>query len=67
MCSILDGVVLSVSTFPLPCRLLGKSLEPQSDEERKEEKRGFDNNGFNQFRSDRISLDREIPDTRDPR
>ena len=35
--------------------------------EKEEEKRGFQNNGFNQFRSDRIPLDREVPDTRDPR
>ncbi len=37
------------------------------DEEKKEEQLGFQNNGFNQFRSDRIPLDREIPDTRDSR
>ena len=48
-------------------RYLGKSLDPQSPEEKEEEKKGFDNNGFNQYRSDRIALDREIPDTRDPR
>ena len=48
-------------------RLMGKSLDPESPEEKEEEKRGFTNNGFNQFRSDRISLDREVPDTRDPR
>ena len=46
---------------------MGRSLDPQSPEEQEEEKRGFANNGFNQFRSDRIALDREIPDTRDPR
>lgn len=45
----------------------GKSLDAVSDEDKEEEKRGFVNNGFNQFRSDRIQLDREIPDTRDPR
>lgn len=48
-------------------RYLGKSLDPQSPEEKEEEKKGFDDNGFNQYRSDRISLDREVPDTRDPR
>ena len=48
-------------------RYLGRSLDPQSPEEQEEERRGFQNNGFNQFRSDRIALDREIPDTRDPR
>lgn len=40
---------------------------PETEEEKEEEKLGFQRNGFNQFRSDRISLDREIPDTRDPR
>lgn len=44
-----------------------KSLDPQTPEEKEEEKKGFENNGFNQFRSDRIALDRELPDTRDPR
>ena len=53
--------------FSLPTRYWGKNLDPQTDEEKEEEKRGFANNGFNQFRSDRIPLDREIPDTRDPR
>lgn len=48
-------------------RWVGKSLDPQTPEEKEEETKGFANNGFNQFRSDRISLDREIPDTRDPR
>jgi len=48
-------------------RYWGKSLDAQSEEEKEEEKRGFVNNGFNQFRSDRIPLDREIPDTRDYR
>lgn len=42
-------------------------MVPESEEEKEEERRGFQRNGFNQFRSDRISLDREIPDTRDPR
>ena len=48
-------------------RYWDKKLEPQTDEEKEEEKRGFQNNGFNQFRSDRLPLDREVPDTRDPR
>lgn len=48
-------------------RYLGRNLEPESEEEKEEEKLGFENNGFNQFRSDRIALDRELPDTRDPR
>ena len=48
-------------------RLWGQKLEPQNEAEKNEEKSGFQNNGFNQFRSDRIPLDREIPDTRDPR
>ena len=46
---------------------MGHNLEPQNTIEKEEEKRGFQNNGFNQFRSDRIPLDREVPDTRDPR
>ena len=49
------------------CRYVGRSLEPRNDVEREEEKKGFENNGFNQFRSDRLPLDREVPDTRDPR
>lgn len=57
------SLYFSVSTG----RYWGKSLEPQSPEEKEEEKAGFANNGFNQFRSDRIPLDREVPDTRDPR
>ena len=48
-------------------RYWGKNLVPQTDQEKEEEKRGFQNNGFNQFRSDRLPLDREVPDTRDPR
>ena len=43
------------------------NLVPQTDEEKEEEKRGFDRNGFNQFVSDRIPLDRAVPDTRDQR
>ena len=38
-----------------------------ADKEKEEEKIGFHRNGFNQFRSDRIPYDREVPDTRDPR
>ena len=37
------------------------------DAEREEEKRGYALNGFNQFRSDRLPLDREVPDTREPK
>ena len=48
-------------------RYMGRDLEPQNTIEKEQEKRGFQNNGFNQFRSDRIPLDREVPDTRDPR
>ena len=44
-----------------------RSLSLCSDKEVEEEKIGFHRNGFNQFRSDRIPLDREVPDTRDPR
>lgn len=48
-------------------QLLNKNLDPQTDAEKEEEKLGFVNNGFNQYRSDRIALDREVPDTRDSR
>ena len=48
-------------------QLLNKNLDPQTNAEKEEETLGFTNNGFNQYRSDRIPLDREIPDTRDPR
>lgn len=48
-------------------QLMNKNLDPQTDAEKEEEKLGFTNNGFNQYRSDRIPLDRDIPDTRDPR
>lgn len=58
---------VSVTNAFLSLRYLGRSLEAQSADEKEEEKLGFVNNGFNQFRSDRIALDREIPDTRDPR
>ena len=43
------------------------SLTPETDEEKEEQKRGYDLNGFNQYRSDRIPLDRNIPDTRHPK
>ena len=42
-------------------------LVPETDEEKEEEKRGFLNNGFNQYISDRLPLDRAVPDTRDTR
>ena len=42
----------------------GMSLVAKSEEEKAEEKRGFDLNGFNQYRSDRIPLDRSVPDNR---
>ncbi len=48
-------------------RYWGQSLQPQNETEKEEEKRGFNRNGFNQFISDRLPLDREVPDTRDPR
>ncbi len=53
--------------YPSLVRYWGQSLEAQTDVEKAEEKRGFDRNGFNQFISDRLPLDREVPDTRDPR
>ena len=59
--------VVVLVEISLCARLMGKSLDPQTSEEEEEEKNGFQNNGFNQFRSDRIALDRELPDTRDPR
>lgn len=43
------------------------NLVPQTEEEKAEEKRGFERNGFNQFVSDRVPLDRTVPDTRDER
>ena len=55
------------SALHTSCRYMGRNLAPQNEAEKEEEKRGFQNNGFNQFRSDRIPLDREVPDTRDPR
>jgi len=42
-------------------------LVPQNEEEKEEERRGFERNGFNQFVSDRVLLDRTVPDTRDQR
>ena len=39
-------------------------MDVKTDEEKAEEKRGFDLNGFNQYRSDRIPLDRSVPDNR---
>ncbi len=42
-------------------------LDPRTDEEKEEEKVGFNKNGFNQYRSDRIPLDRSIPDNRHSR
>ena len=43
------------------------NLVPQTEEEKEEERRGFDRNGFNQFVSDRVPLNRAVPDTRDHR
>ena len=43
------------------------NLVPQTEEEKEEERRGFDRNGFNQFVSDRVPLNRAVPDTRDRR
>ena len=42
----------------------GKSKVANTEEEKKEEKLGFDRNGFNEFASRRIPIDRTIPDTR---
>ena len=43
------------------------NLVPQNEEEKEEERRGFERNGFNQFVSDRVPLNRAVPDTRDQR
>ena len=51
----------------LPQKRLPLKLDAETEEEKDEERRGFNNNGFNQFVSDRLPLDREIPDTRDPK
>ena len=51
----------------LPQKRLPLKLDAETEEEKDEERKGFTNNGFNQFVSDRLPLDREIPDTRDPR
>lgn len=48
-------------------RKWGLNLEAKTEEEKDEEKRGFDRNGFNQYRSDRIPLDRSVPDNRHSR
>jgi hypothetical protein len=45
-------------------RKWGRSLEAITPEEKAEKKRGYDLNGFNQYRSDRIPLDRAVPDNR---
>ena len=54
-------------TLSLPLHSAMWSLEPLTAEEEDEEKKGFKIHGFNQFLSDRLPLDREVPDTRDPR
>ena len=51
----------------LPVQNLPVKLEPETEEEKEEERQGFKNNGFNQFISDRLPLNREVPDTRDER
>ena len=43
------------------------NVVPKNEEEKEEERRGFERNGFNQFVSDRLPLDRAVPDTRDQR
>ena len=43
------------------------NLVPQNEEEKEEGRRGFERNGFNQFVSDRLPLNRAVPDTRDQR
>ena len=41
------------------------NMVSQNEEEKEEERRGFERNRFNQFVSDRVPLNRAIPDTRD--
>ena len=53
--------------FFLSCSKWGLSLEARTADEKAEEKKGFDLNGFNQYRSDRIPLDRSVPDNRHSR
>ena len=58
--------MVSVSLLS-PCSKWGRSLEAKTEEEKAEEKLGFDRNGFNQYRSDRIPLSRKVPDNRPSR
>ena len=44
-----------------------KRREKEKEEREKNKKYGYEQHAFNQTASDRISLDRSIPDTRDPR
>ena len=69
-----EGLLLKVSggssyeVLPDPVDVASPlKLVPETDEEKEEEKRGFQNNGFNQYISDRLPLDRAVPDTRDTR
>jgi polypeptide N-acetylgalactosaminyltransferase len=48
-------------------KFMNRKISPQNEQEQNEEKEGYKLNGFNQFISDRLPLDREIPDTREPR
>ena len=61
--SIVDAVSSDISQIYRPT----VNLVPQNEEEKEEERRGFEHNGFNQFVSDRLPLDRAVPDTRDQR
>ena len=54
----------SLFLFCACTRKFGLSLEAKTEEEKDEERRGYDRNGFNQYRSDRIPLDRTVPDNR---
>ena len=56
----------TLQSFP-PKLWKGGDLDPLTEADKEEEKLGFTRSGFNQFRSDRIPLDRDVPDTRDPR
>ena len=65
--SALAGVKKNGKSVIIPVKTPILKLEPETEEEKDEEKRGFLNNGFNQFISDRLPLNRDIPDTRETR
>jgi len=66
---LISVTLFMLAAFLLPARQWWESLRliPHTEEEREEERRGFEKHGFNQFLSDRLPLNRPVPDTRDPR